>query len=431
MKPYHFILFILTAWACNNIEDAKPSGKNSFIRFYEGAVGHQGIMAIPDVDGGYVLTGNIQRDNVISDIIVIKCDDAGNQIWQSVITNSSVSSIRLVSDGYLIVGDSIEYDPASSVISEIENTHARLIKMDFNGNITMEYLKSDSILTGSDTLHVDFHGSGVNLDASGNIYYLGSLKGPLAGNYERSFIAVLNPSFELIWSQNYLLQDRDYHNCAAIHILSNNDLLWATTSFKASQNLTSAYLSVVYTEPNSTFKNNDLFGENDSRNHIAYDMKSSGSDFGVIGTYAENNGDNANIYFLRVNVSGNIIQGSERYFDGGNPDNILLSSDSRDLSESQDMGTALTGTRDGGFVLAGAVQSIPGKGNGGQDILLIKLDVFGNLVWDKLIGGSGDEIVSSICEGSDGSLLICGTNTVNGLSSIFLMKTDKNGELKN
>src|SRR5690606_35856689 len=107
------------------------------------------------------------------------------------------------------------------------------------------------------------------------IYYLGSFKSPLPSSYERSFITVLSPSLEVVWSQNYLLQDRDYVNCKSVHVLGNNAILWATTSYKASQNLASAYVSLVYTAPNSTFENNDLFGENDTRNHIAYDMQAS------------------------------------------------------------------------------------------------------------------------------------------------------------
>lgn len=429
---YWYVLLILVSWACNNIEDVEPAEKNTFIRFYEGAVTQQGVMSIADTQEGYIVAGNIQRENSITDVVIIKCDKHGNKIWESVLTNSTINAIKAVEDGYLIIGDSIEYNPSSDIISEIDNSHARLTKMDFNGNIVMEYIKSDSIYTNTDTLHVDFHGSAIEVDADGNIYVLGSFKGPLANNYERSFVAVLAPSFNLQWSQTYHLQDRDYRNCRTLYLLNNNnDLLWATTSYKASQNLASAYLSIVYAEANSTFKNNDLYGENDSRNHIVYDMHRSGMEYGVIGTYAENNGASANIYFVRVDVLGNVVPGSERYFDGGNTENMVLSFENRNVSLSQDKGSSITATSDGGYVLAGSVQSIPGVGNGGEDVLLIKVDVFGNMIWNKLIGGSGDETVSSIRETKDKGLLICGTNTVNGLSSIFLMKTDKNGELTN
>lgn len=61
----------------------------------------------------------------------------------------------------------------------------------------------------------------------------------------------------------------------------------------------------------------------------------------------------------------------------------------------------------------------------------MKVDPNGNLIWKKIIGGTGGETVATIHETEDRGLLICGTNTVNGIPSIFLIKTDQNGELKN
>jgi hypothetical protein len=72
----------------------------------------------------------------------------------------------------------------------------------------------------------------------------------------------------------------------------------------------------------------------------------------------------------------------------------------------------------------------PNRGNGGKDILLIKVTSQGEILWNKIIGGAGDETVSTIRETDDGGLLICGSNNVSGLSSIFMIKTDAKGELK-
>jgi len=67
----------------------------------------------------------------------------------------------------------------------------------------------------------------------------------------------------------------------------------------------------------------------------------------------------------------------------------------------------------------------------GKDILLIKLDPFGNFKWNKFVGGSGDEEVSSIVKPRIMACWFAGTNTINGLSTIFIMKTDKDGTLTN
>ena len=121
----------------------------------------------------------------------------------------------------------------------------------------------------------------------------------------------------------------------------------------------------------------------------------------------------------------------ERYIDG---EELLLNNRMLDKSEqtnsiSQDEGLALTATSDG-FVLAGAITSTPTVGNGGKDILLVKLDAMGNLLWKRTMGGTGDETITSIRETSDKGLLMFGTNTINGLSSMMLIKTDENGEIK-
>jgi len=70
------------------------------------------------------------------------------------------------------------------------------------------------------------------------------------------------------------------------------------------------------------------------------------------------------------------------------------------------------------------------RGKGGTDIFLVKVDAQGNVLWNKVLGGAGNETVNSIRETADGGLLICGSNDASDLSSIFVMKTDRNGEMK-
>ena len=68
----------------------------------------------------------------------------------------------------------------------------------------------------------------------------------------------------------------------------------------------------------------------------------------------------------------------------------------------------------------------------GKDILLIRVDPNGNLLWHKTFGGNGNsnETVSTVRQTSDGGFLICGTLDLAGLKSMFVMKINSNGELK-
>jgi hypothetical protein len=68
-------------------------------------------------------------------------------------------------------------------------------------------------------------------------------------------------------------------------------------------------------------------------------------------------------------------------------------------------------TADGGYILGGVSNSDAGNeksenSNGGNDIWIIKLDSDGNKLWDKTYGGTGDDVLSSIVEISSGEYII-------------------------
>jgi len=94
------------------------------------------------------------------------------------------------------------------------------------------------------------------------------------------------------------------------------------------------------------------------------------------------------------------------------------------LSEYQDTGDAIAQTEDGHFVLAGSMLSTPTGGCGGKDILLIKLDPLETLNGTSCSADPATK--KSVNLWNQGSWLVgLRTNTINGLSTIFIMKTDK------
>ncbi len=68
--------------------------------------------------------------------------------------------------------------------------------------------------------------------------------------------------------------------------------------------------------------------------------------------------------------------------------------------------------------------------NGGDDVLLLKLDTEGNLIWKKQIGGSKNEQAIKIKLLSDGYLIAGHTKSIgNGNQDFYLIKTDFEGNL--
>ena len=78
--------------------------------------------------------------------------------------------------------------------------------------------------------------------------------------------------------------------------------------------------------------------------------------------------------------------------------------------------TSLQRTHDGGYILGGYSNS--NKGNdktedsrGGYDYWIIKTDSLGNKIWDKTIGGSGDEKLCGVYEIDSDQYIVAGTST--------------------
>jgi hypothetical protein len=73
-------------------------------------------------------------------------------------------------------------------------------------------------------------------------------------------------------------------------------------------------------------------------------------------------------------------------------------------------------TTDGGYIISGystssANGNVSGTNHGGDDYWIVKLNALGTVVWNKLLGGSGDERANHIQQTSDGGYIISGTST--------------------
>ena len=423
--------FFLCFVACTNIEDAKPSTRKTFIHFYEAPHNLYGVSAEP-IEDGYIILGNELLANGNQNNVIIQTNPFGEKVTDDIIlTGGSAKGLSITLDGYYIIGDSLKINQESGGASvyDLFVYSARIFKLDRTGNIVNKMVIADRL----DTINfTDIHGGAVTTNALGEVIILGTLKKAGAATTERPFLTALDPAtLDTLWTKTYDVLDRDYVNSKSVQVAPSGRIIWASALLKDNQNFSRSYLGIPYILENSTFENFAQFGEQSDQQLYANDIQPAefvSIGFGIVGTYATPSGANGNMFFMRVDERGNIIEGSERYFDGElSINNVNVTSAQ---SESEDTGDALTSTQDGGFVLAGSMTTTLTRGNGEKDIFLVKVDGQGNMLWNKVIGGAGDETVNSIRETEDGGLLICGSNNASGLSSIFIMKTDKNGELK-
>lgn len=105
-----------------------------------------------------------------------------------------------------------------------------------------------------------------------------------------------------------------------------------------------------------------------------------------------------------------------------------------------DLAYSIIQTQDGGYIVAGFSYSNNGdvSGNhGGSDNWVLKLDTLGNLIWQKCIGGSSFERVSSIIQTQDGEYVLAGYSSSNngdvsgnhGGNDYWIVKLDTLGNI--
>jgi hypothetical protein len=439
MRKVLLPLFIVSiVLGCSNLEDADPSERKTFIKFFNGAYTTSATSVEP-IPGGYVILGNMQVNNTDFVTVIIETDENGNQVGNPhTFPGGTGKAIKPFFNatgqvtGYVVVGDRIQIDPFAEQAANTEIASMRVLRL----NATLDYppvktyIRADNTpLSAEHPVKQDFFGQALTITSDDKVFVLGVVKDGVVGQQaapQKTVLMQLNSAADSVWSIVYDISDRTYQNSKSL-IYHNGKIVWSTALAIDQGGFNASYVSVPVAQEGSTFVNFSVIGQTTSQLFVPGDIsaaKNAAFGYGVTGRYsAETNGSKSNLFFLRTNGSGNIIPGSVRYFDGRSGIDPLANPNE---SAVQDGGETITSTNDGGFILAGYTELISGHG---KDIWLIKIDALGEPVWQKTLGGSGDQVPSAIRQLPSGEILICGTNTVGGFSSIFLIKTDSKGEI--
>jgi len=85
----------------------------------------------------------------------------------------------------------------------------------------------------------------------------------------------------------------------------------------------------------------------------------------------------------------------------------------------EDVANAISATHDGGCIVAGASNSNDGDVSGHHgaavftDYWVVKMDASGNIQWQRSLGGSGDDDATSVIQSSDGGFVVAGVSNSN------------------
>ena len=133
---------------------------------------------------------------------------------------------------------------------------------------------------------------------------------------------------------------------------------------------------------------------------------------------------------------GYIIAGYAVYHEYSSEDVLLIKTDNAGNvvwekafgGTSRDFGRSVQQTADGGYIVTGLTESF---GPGSSNVYLVKVDGSGNKAWEKTFGGTSDDhdYGSFVQQTTDGGYIISGANWIYsaGVVNEYLIKTDGNG----
>ena len=384
---YSFLLF----FSCNKetldnkeiIKEPKNTTRIQFTKTFGGSLNDVAKAITKTADNGYAIVGYTQSNN----------GDITNKITEDFDVILKKYSASDVLEFTKIFGRSKD-DRANSVIQTIDGGYAIL---GYSSN-TSEKLKNN----GGKDFWV------VKTNAKGNVIWEKTFG--FSGNEEGMAIIQTNDHGFLLVGSIDISASKGQGNAKttskkhaggeywAIKISNRGDFKWSNF-FGGS--FTDTPFDVVETQHNSFI----IVGQSDSTDVDVSDN---------LGTY--------DFWVIHISAKGNLIW--EKSFGGSQIDEAY----------------GISKTSDNNFIILGNTRSTDqniSNNNGGADIWLIKIDINGNLIWEKSIGGSGFDVGRSIHKTANNGFLISGSSkstnekfTNKGTNDAWLLKVDNNGNLQ-
>ena len=367
-------------------------------------------------DGGYIVAGSsysndsdVTENHGGEDYWIVKTDASGNIVWQKSFGGSSndiAASIQQTSDGgFIVAGSSASND------GDVSGNHGLadywIVKLDALGNLVWQKCfggsKNDNAYSVQQTSDGGFIVAGSSYsnddDVSGN------------HGFNDYWIVRLSSDGNLTWQKYFGGLHIDF--ASSVLQTADGGFIVAGSSSSPNGDVVGHHGSAF---PDYWIMKLDVNGNIVWQKCLGswewdapYSIRLiAGGGFIVAGYASFNNGDvtgnhgGSNDYWVaKLDPEGNLIWEKSL---GGTGDDRAYSIDP---------------TSDGGFIIAGGSNSDDGDVSGrhgasGNDEWIVKLNADGNLIWQKMWGGFGDELAYSILQTSEGGFIVAGSSNSHG-----------------
>ncbi|MCX6296775.1 MAG: T9SS type A sorting domain-containing protein [Bacteroidetes bacterium] len=241
--------------------------------------------------------------------------------------------------------------------------------------------------------------------ANGNLVLVSNSSKSLSGDSDIS-LAKMDSKGDTIWTKTYGELGDDF--CHAIQQTSNNGFLIVGTTNSLGNGDTDILL--IKTDSNGVMLWSKIYGGSGNESGLSIEYNNDNS-FLVAG-YTESFGSGMkDMFILHIDA------------DGGEKWNKTFGGSNNDVANS------IKKTNDGGYIITGTSNSFSAGGD--DDVYLMKIDVNGNKIWSKAIGGINQDSGNSGLQNADGGYMVIGNTASFGIgdTDIYLIKTNSDGDV--
>ncbi|HSV50317.1 MAG TPA: collagen-like protein [Candidatus Acidoferrales bacterium] len=388
-------------------------------------------------DGGFALTGYTYSYTDGAVIYLVKTTADGTLNWNQTYHlgndgDYGNSVVQASDDGFVITGYTYDGDSNSDTI---------LLKTDASGALQWN---------GTYGTTDDDEGRAISLAPDGGYTVIGYTSSQTSGLYSLYLVRVFDNG-TLDWTQTYSGQGSDY----AYSVINTKDSGFAIAGYTISPLTSYSNVYLVKTSNNGVLEWSKTYAIGDSSRGLSVIQTSDGG-FAIAGR-----SDNA-MLILKTDVNGTLqwsqvfAKGYSSYgytlvqtSDGGlavagftnaassSSDVYLVKTYANGTQQwNQTYGTSnyetcysMVATTDGGFALTGGIGN---STSGQEDVLLLKVNASGTLMWSKSYDTESDDYGYSVAATADGGFAVAGTiyNIATYSSDAFLLKTTADGTLQ-
>jgi hypothetical protein len=374
-----FSFLSLLVFACNKNEHPKPDKSGLFVKFFGAAFDDHGFSEAKADDGGYFLVGStLVANRPDTNVLVVKIDQYGNKVWERTYTfNDNYDEIArdVVVDGFgnLVVAG---YKRGA-------NGHADFLILTIDKNnpdLITKYTYGDSL--------VDEKAFNLVRTPDGAFIIYGSNTDNVNHTTDMSLLKThLN---DTVWTRKIgVLSESD--ETGSLQITPSGNLVWCGTIYR-----TNSDMRLVLSDDHGNLMWDYRFDDTNTGNEFGYDMALLSDGYMVAG--GKSRGNLKDIYLIRTGMDGlkSSIHKNEIIIPG---------------TISQEA-YSIVAVDDHQFVITGYALSEKGD----RDILISKIDEFGNVQISKTYGGPGEDEGKKILKTVDGYMVIgtveAGNNTM-------------------